>query len=356
MIIKDFLLNSSIRTLKNDIKTISQQTLDEIENMCRSLFSEDNWDTWCRFTQSFQELGYEWVLPKGKYAGTFPKRLSSLLYKEFSKKIPIDLMSKIGTIAADNSLAITEYYFRPIKLEHKIMWGDGDFKDSGSCFWGGNSKAKEMMIDHGFYAMQFFTEATTNYGYGKARSWLYPMTNKFIIFNGYGMQLIEQARILSQYLGLSYKKIELLNNNDNSNLLYINGATGYMLGTTKSLEAYDSFDFHINENRYRGYICCNCENDFDEDEITYINHEPYCDECRDESFNWSEYEERYIHHSDSFEYNREYYRYDRSVYSEKLSIDIPEHLAVYSKTLKDYFEDEKQMKEYEKEAEEENAD
>lgn len=201
----------------------------------------------------------EWVIAKGEYSGTFPKRISSYLFKKFQIRMARTDLEMIGNIARANCTEPETVYF---DFTDQFDWEAGDFGDEGSCYWGSHEEARQMLDDHNALAVRFYKKYTSEWdgetsykGFGRA--WMIiPSTaddttyksaeyhllkaprDIAIVYNNYpkGVQLVRTARILATYFGSSYCKIRLHNNEDDSGMLYINGGTGYLLGASKAIE------------------------------------------------------------------------------------------------------------------------
>lgn len=182
-----------------------------------------------------------WLVTRGEYAGTFPKRVSSWLKREHGKKIDSLSLSKIGNLAKmhgnDGSQIIYD-------VTDRLDWNAGDFGDSGSCFWGSYAQTRYHFQQSGFLAMRLYDEN----GNGTSRSWVAPNLPEdgcYIMFNGYGRQLVVQARVLATDLGLSYKKIRLSNFGEYTSEFYINSGVGYLLGLPEQIEDVEEYDFEM---------------------------------------------------------------------------------------------------------------
>lgn len=217
---------------------------------------------------------WQWLVTgKGDYVGTFPKRVRKYYFKQFGIKCPNNFIEQLGNIARTHSEKEVSYTF---EIVNRIDWHSGDYADYGSCYWGGNSGAREMLIENGGLAIRFSDED----GKGYARAWLVPVEDDLhIIFNGYGLQTINIARIFAHWQGgLDYKKIDLTNHNTDTGTLYINSGVGYIIGDTSIVESYSAYDFEWGE--IDGMACDNCGETMHPDN-SYIapDDSSYCEEC-----------------------------------------------------------------------------
>lgn len=186
---------------------------------------------------------WSWIVSKGEYAGTLPKRISKFfrnyalshwehetddyyknLFNKYSKISPA-VLSEIGNIAKAHTVKQADYIF---DFASSIDWSPDDFGDYGSCYWTEKQGAKQMLMDNSNpCAIRFYGDTNSrgnNRGIGRA--WLARLSpNEIVIFNAYGpYSLITIARVLSDWLGLSYHKIQLGNRSisDIDGVLWIN--------------------------------------------------------------------------------------------------------------------------------------
>jgi hypothetical protein len=175
----------------------------------------ENWQWVWSVTQKGSEYG----------VGKFPTRVAKF-YKETMKlKCPPEFLEKLGTFARDHSSDPQTYHF---EIVNEIDWDRGDFGDPVSCWWTDYSAARKTLTDGGGLAIRFYESAQGNRGI--ARAWLAPTQDMWVLFNGYGFSgdsRLVIVRMLTEYLGVSYKKVSLENHN---NLMYINDDRGYLLG------------------------------------------------------------------------------------------------------------------------------
>lgn len=250
--------------------------------------------------------------------GTFPKRLNKWLHTQ-GHKASNDFLGKVGSIAG---MSVTDKDTFEYDFDNRINWHSGDFGDYGSCYWGSNSAAKDMLRDNGAFALRFFDEN----GHGCARSWVAPLGDGlWVLFNGYSqacpsgyggrLDTLQQARILSHIVGGTYRQIDLENDGDDCGTLYINSGQGYLIGSFSDVEnGPDNVDLdwndygttcedcgcRVHEDDCRsddnGYSYCEscwndryaycdaCYEDFARDDATRIDGRVYCPDCRDDLF------------------------------------------------------------------------
>lgn len=251
----------------------------------------------------FEDSAWEWVIARGEYAGTLPKRISSIVYKKAGFNLPPEIMSEIGNIARKYTVGESLYHF---DFTDQFDWEAGDFGDSGSCFWGGRAGARVMIQNAGGLALRFYTNATGERGF--ARCWLLPIPRKeaIIAFNIYGLNGngITVPRILSEFLGVPYKgqTVKFLNNGSDDNTLYINGAAGWLVGSG-SQDWTGTVDLHLHDEDAHTCVACGdgCGEDYEWDG------DYYCEDCYKDRFQRCEWCEDRFYPDDLTEVNGNLY-------------------------------------------------
>lgn len=209
------------------------------------------------------------IVGNGNYAGSFVKRFRKYLKKEYNSEFTH--AGELGSLVGQYSAGKDCYSFR---YSNKL-WNEGDFGDAGSCFFGSRSEAPSRIFDAGGGAIQFFDSD----GKGYARAWVLPIDNWLTVFNAYGLELLTTVRIIAGSLGLSYRKVRLENNSSIKGLIWINGGSGYVIGTDilDLSEMGDSIiDLGIDCPE-----CCNCEQ---WGEMIEEDGNLYCESCHSELF------------------------------------------------------------------------
>lgn len=149
----------------------------------------------------------EWILQTGEFRGKLPNRLGALLKKEWGIKLTSEQRTAIGNIARMYTLPNTEYTF---DFVDSFNWEDGDFGDSGSCFWGDNYLARNVLEEEGALAIRFYDESLADYNGvcpGSGRAWIYQLDREtWVLFNAYGVETRPAARVLTTYLTQSTDK------------------------------------------------------------------------------------------------------------------------------------------------------
>ena len=232
----------------------------------------------------YDAIGGDWLITRGTYAGTFPKRLRSYLKKEYDIKIEPQLMSEVGNIARNSTVSDDKLYVTFTRDD----WRGGTFgrDEDGSCYWGQRRRAKDSIWAAGGFAVHIFKdnpgygdmieepittdyqedcdcETCTRYRNGErtrwvqsgdsrpqlpvARAWIHEVqSDLWILFNAYSPDnnfgLVRIARVLSTHYGYSYAEIELTNQGHTDGLVWINDGRGYMVGPADTINGYASTD------------------------------------------------------------------------------------------------------------------
>jgi len=231
---------------------------------------------------------WEWtwkVGGRGEYVGALPKRVGKYAYQELGVKLTAKQLSEIGNLAAQHSVR-NETYFCAIVDD--FDWSDGDFGDGGSCYWGGNAGALDMLKDNGGRAILFWRDEAHTTGF--ARAWVVPFEDCYVVFNGYGLETLPIARVLSAHLGHAYyRRINFANNGASAGTLWINGGTAWLVGPQSSVVEIDSIDLDWEEPEV-SLSCERCGDSINED---YHSHAPdgndYCEHCYCEHVSYCEH-------------------------------------------------------------------
>ena len=236
-------------------------------------------------------------------------------------------------------------YYRLFDPRKEPFWTDGDFGDSGSCFWGDRSAALETLTEHEqfrgvlFYDAQNFSKEPTfeelvhrRTGWGRCWLW-YRKKGGFLLFNFYSKEKNRfqgniMAERIAQSLGLCFKSVNIDNYGKHDETLYLNDGLGYLL--TEQPATLSKFDFQIDvdymsceycgrsineDNCYCSpsgesicedcyyenfFCCCSCGDDYSHDERHVFNVWEYCDECIDKVAVYSDFHGAYISKENAF--------------------------------------------------------
>lgn len=219
-------------------------------------------------------MTWDWIVKKGVYSGTIPKRIGKIFHKTASISLSPDTLAEIGNIANKYLVKKTTYLFDFTK---SLNWRNGDFGDGGSCFWGQRSNARTMISASGGGAFRFFNSSNPEQGTG--RLWAVPHEGNWVLFNFYGRgNLLEKVRVIATWSGLSYRYINLSNHGRSTGVLWINGESGYILGTEEAINRINSVDLRINEVKKTSY-CISCADPIPSDEVYWVLGTPFCRAC-----------------------------------------------------------------------------
>ena len=221
-----------------------------------------------------------WVVQRGEYAGTMPKRVAKYFHKVHGINMPQAVIVTLGNITREHSSEQKAYTF---EFVNRIDWNAGDFGDPNSCWWGGYSGSRLMWEANNGMAIRFYDES----GEGYARAWMMEIdTELYTFMNGYGLTTLQITRIFAQFSGLTYKQIHL--DNSMSSSLYINGSMGYIVGKFEVIENIDSWDFEMVGDD--AYTCNHCGRLIDDnDDYVGADDEHYCESCFYDRFNTCEH-------------------------------------------------------------------
>lgn len=200
-----------------------------------------------------EEIEPVWKATKG---GKITKRIANKCKAVLGIKLEDAVVERIGYIAKENADDFRGYVvISDLAETDGIFWNQGDFGDSGSCFWGGHSQAKQI-INLYFFSMRFYASKEAykaNPNRGAGRAWAALTENGFYIFNTYGsgLQPITFAKKLAikleeLYPG-SYEYSEIPVSNRGSEHFYMNSSALYGVkykGTASKGISY-SYDFLV---------------------------------------------------------------------------------------------------------------
>lgn len=259
------------------------------EHIARQSLTSDAWreknpaPTHNRLPALPETWAWVWtVTGRGEYVGTFTKRVSKFYYKAHGIKCPAAFVQEIGNIARSHTEDNLSYDF---EFVNEFDWQAGDFGDNGSCFWGSNEAAREVMANEGGLAIRFYASN----GNGQARAWVAPIERGlYIVFNGYGFNshpTLVAARVLSLHLNSSYKKVYLSNHGQESGLVYINSGIGYIVGNADKIDSYSEYDLQWGTDNY----CNDCGDEIHGDAHYGPDGEAYCETCFYDRYEYCEH-------------------------------------------------------------------
>ncbi len=263
------------------------------------------------------DYDFSWVLEKRDQfgcAGNLPKRISSYLYKQHSRKLSNEEMSEIGNIARPHSTNTgSQLYY--VSFDPYLYWHDGAFGDYHTCFQLSKRDVLPLLQERFTHAVKFWLPslkeaiqlACTSWRYetsvmidnynraynrgenvltihnddlrtffGWGRAWLipdHPMgVGTAALFNTYPPQfgLLTVARIVAGILGTSYQKYDTMNwhRNEEERLMWVNAHASVILAATERLPASGTtIKLKIGVNPV---TCSNCGDELDRGETSVI--------------------------------------------------------------------------------------
>ncbi len=219
-----------------------------------------------------EEWDWRWVVARGTYCGTLPKRVSSWLYRRHNVKATSEAMSELGNLAA-------RYVCRSNKLtfdfDNRLDWRAGDFGDNGSCYWGCYAGARHMLREHKAFAIRFYDQNLRGY----ARAWIVNQQSYLLMYNVYGMNgnAVQVQRLLSMFFNTSYSSgpVRFSNRGDESSTLYINGGQGWLVGPSNAIDKIERVDLDwptisADEDDDDEYTCERCDCSLGDDDVYHL--------------------------------------------------------------------------------------
>ncbi|NJO31391.1 MAG: hypothetical protein HC874_30425 [Richelia sp. SL_2_1] len=158
----------------------------------------------------------------------------------------------------------TKLYF---EFSRDLDWEPGTFGDGGSCYFGGKTGARHMILNNGGFAVKVYSDKSKRSPIG--RMWGVVTKDGLITWNGYTTKSATLSVIfpnqsyhyiyslfLAKYMKLAMKPIDLYNNGYTNSTLHIN--SGGILLTPKSSKIY-KYDFNwtnadLHRCNYCGYV------------------------------------------------------------------------------------------------------
>lgn len=223
---------------------------------------------------------WEWnPSPDNPYGtGSWVKRLKKWCSSQYGKKISDEVAGLIGDMVGSVMNCHQEYWW---DVTDTIDWDAGDFGDDGSCFWGCNRRAKDIIMSNGGLAIRCYDG---QYGAGIARAWVAPLEDGlYVLFNGYGKSTRELAHLVASVMDIesSVRRVGLCNHGSAGNTLYINSGVGYLVGPSVAVVASpERIDlmWGVGENYHNDY-CINCGDDVQGGYYHVVGDEVWCDDC-----------------------------------------------------------------------------
>lgn len=145
--------------------------------------------------------------------GNFSKRLAKLVYQKYNLKLDEELMARIANIAQQYASKEKHHH---IAFTRDINRSPQEFVNVGSCWWAGYSISRCHFKELGGIAIRTFENG--NEKRPISRAFIIPLSktlrptlnipaSAYFVFNAYGLELFEFARIIAQMTGLSYGRV-----------------------------------------------------------------------------------------------------------------------------------------------------
>jgi len=183
-----------------------------------------------------------------KMCGSLAKRIRKFLNIYYDINLSDDDMGELGEVLRVARNKTTQFH---CKFVDNFDWNPGDFGDYNSCFWTQKKLAKEALLKAGAKPILFYKN-----GDGVARAITINYKDYLIIFNAYGMNLLEITKILARHFNCVYQTISLTNEDDPHNLIHINNNIGNILyDKTKQIKTTD-ITLRIDVSKYEICNCC----------------------------------------------------------------------------------------------------
>ena len=243
---------------------------------------------------------------RGEYVGSFCKRVAKYCYQEFKIKLTSNQLGELGSIMSHHTNKNNKYI---LEYTQDLNWEAGDFGDEGSCFWSCHKSARRTLEEYGAYAIRFYDVKNSNRGI--ARAWICQQKNYYVLFNGYGLETSDIARTMAHHLNLSYRCIQLQNNEEKEGFLWINGSkekssyhgSGFVIAAESVVHGISEIDLKLEECQI---MCYSCGEPTNECEDYMYDDQQYCENCFNEEIIWCEECEQYAQRESSIVSNHGY--------------------------------------------------
>lgn len=255
----------------------------------------------------------DYIVGRGRYCGKVTARLAKWIREVSECKANADMLEEVGNIASAHCERVErEYQF---EITQRINWRGGNFGDLPESCVVNNCNARSMILCAGGGAVLFYRDEFNRGSFdgGLARCWIVPVGRDFsvedksgcsvsirdglILFNGYGLECLAIARIVSELIpGAVYQKIELKNQGTSGGTLWINSGNkgkslGYLVSTCADVLRVTFVDMQIADSDtylhlYEHIVqcCCRCHNEINDSEWQAANDYIYCQSCFEERF------------------------------------------------------------------------
>lgn len=230
-----------------------------------------------------QDWDWRWMVQKGPIAGNLTKRIGKYYFREHSLDVDKMVLEGLGNTARPHKARTGGTYY--LDFTDTIDWNAGKFGDDGSCFWGGRSIAKSILVENGALAVRFYNKLDNGNFSGWGRAWVipcYPYPESMVIFNGYGMDgndpTMKIVGITSTWLNARYWRVNMLNNNTTTSKLYINGSgRAFIVDSHLEDRSIDKvYDLHWSSSAQE---CESCGRECGRSDAHILSGDVYCSDC-----------------------------------------------------------------------------
>lgn len=206
---------------------------------------------------------------------SFAKRLAKQLAKT-GRKLSKSQIETINNLAeAGTTKPKSEW----IAFDDDYLTGSaGNYGNSRSCWWqdGAYSAGRPSLHEAGGYACRTFDEQGKFAG---GRCWIVPIPEGHLIFNAYGLQLKEFAKLLSSMWKCAHVNVDVSRPSD----IYINGDDGFILGVKEKLPRDGNtytWDVEVIDGDDGCVECDDCDGRIDPDDCYHDpNGNAVCESC-----------------------------------------------------------------------------
>lgn len=276
--------------------TITNDGMRSLTNWFRESYgiNRPEWwpNLWC-FEKPIIHPQYDDAI-QSKLRGSLAKRMKT--YLKFGPGIKCDEHCIDNFCCNISAYSVRHKRECLIEFTQRFDWNAGDYCDSGSCFWGCRSQAKELMQDEGYWAILIHDKE----GNGIGRAWIGEDQARGhrtpVIFNYYGpntISITDLAAVVYDelYPGMStgtsptFATRSLYNYGNDCGLIYINGSTCVpVVGPGENL--YSDYDLELGTP---GTQCSRCDGFCDDDDfVTDAYGNVVCQGCIDSDYFWCE--------------------------------------------------------------------
>lgn len=220
---------------------MSNITIFRAYKVILSMTEEVPMETMCKINSMFTSMeypipeeGFDWRLKTER--GTVEKRLKQFLYKHGIKP-DNSFMGVIGSLIGKQTIRDVDKEYI-CSFTNTFNWEDGDFGDSGSCFWDNGRFVLQVLMENNVWAMLFWKRNKAELLEGVGRCWVVRRDSEnipYVLFNLYGVEPYKLSMAFEGITGLKLAVVNLENRADNDTL-YINDGIGFAAITSEYLD------------------------------------------------------------------------------------------------------------------------